>query len=157
MGRAEWFGTSSGVTSYWEQMSLQAATGMSLQAGFGGRSGTGRARRSLPRARARSTLVAHRSGRGSARAPALPANVVAPEEGRMNAELSTVRFVVPGSMPGVHVLYFASGLVVEYNAATGEVVSARRFPAEVADALTDTDRRDREVAERRERIEGQVL
>jgi len=75
----------------------------------------------------------------------------------MNAELSTVRFVVPGSMPGVHVLYFASGLVVEYNAATGELVSARRFPAEVADALTETGRRDREVAERRERIEGQVL
>jgi hypothetical protein len=157
MRRAGWFGTYSGVTSYWEQMSLQAAAGMSLQAAFHRRSHAGRGCRSLPRALARGTLVAHRSGRGSASAPALPANVVAPEEGRMNAELSTVRFVVPGSMPGVHVLYFASGLVVEYNAATGELVSARRFPAEVADALTETGRRDREVAERRERIEGQVL
>ena len=75
----------------------------------------------------------------------------------MNADLSTARFVVPGSMPGVHVLYFTSGLVVEYNAGTGEVVSARRFPEDVSREVADTERRDREVAERRERIEGRVL
>jgi hypothetical protein len=75
----------------------------------------------------------------------------------MDADLSTVRFVVPGSIPGMHVLYFASGLVVEYNAATGEVASARRFPREVSTDLAQTERLDREVAARRERIEGQVL
>lgn len=75
----------------------------------------------------------------------------------MNADLSTVRFVVPGSMPGVHVLYFASGLVIEYTAATGEIVSARRFPPDVSRELAETAQRDRDVAERRERLDGQVL
>ena len=75
----------------------------------------------------------------------------------MDADLSTVRFVVPGSLPGTHVLYFASGLVVEYNATSGDVVSARRFPRELTSGLAETARRDREVAERRERIDGQVL
>ncbi|MFL5574791.1 MAG: hypothetical protein ACJ79S_02325 [Gemmatimonadaceae bacterium] len=75
----------------------------------------------------------------------------------MNVDLSTVRFVVTGSMPGVHVLYFASGLVLEYNAATGEIVSARRLPQDVSRELAETAQRDREVAERRERIDGQVL
>jgi hypothetical protein len=75
----------------------------------------------------------------------------------MDADLSTVRFVAPGSAPGVHVLYFASGLVVEYNAATGEVVSARRFPRELSRELAETERLDREVSARRERIDGRVL
>jgi hypothetical protein len=83
--------------------------------------------------------------------------VVPREEGWMEIDLSTVRFIIPGSIPGVHVLYFASGVVLEYNAASGEILSARRFPGTVAGELAETERRDREVAERRERIEGQVL
>ena len=75
----------------------------------------------------------------------------------MNADLSAARFVVPSSTPGVHVLYFASGLVVEYNSGTGEVVSARRFPSDVGRELTETERLDRQIAERRERIDGRVL
>lgn len=75
----------------------------------------------------------------------------------MTADLATARFVAQGSMPGVHVLYFASGLVLEYNAETGEIVSARRLPSDVTHELADTERRDREVAERRERLDGRVL
>jgi hypothetical protein len=75
----------------------------------------------------------------------------------MDADLSTIRFVASGSVPGVHVLYFASGLVLEYNATTGEIVSARRLPRDVARELAETEQRDREVAERRDRLENQVL
>ena len=75
----------------------------------------------------------------------------------MNPDLATLRFVAPGSAPGVHVLYFATGLVLEYNGATGEIVSARRMPQDVSRDLAETEQRDREQAERRERIEGRVL
>lgn len=75
----------------------------------------------------------------------------------MHVDLSTARFVVHGSAPGVHVLYFASGLVLEYNATAGEVVSARRFPDDVSRELAETARRDREVAERLEHLDSRVL
>jgi hypothetical protein len=75
----------------------------------------------------------------------------------MNVDPSTLRFVAQGSTPGVHMLYFASGLILEYTAATGEIVSARRLPPDVARELAETAQRDRDVAERRERLENQVL
>jgi len=75
----------------------------------------------------------------------------------MTVDLATARFVAQGSMPGVHVIYFASGLVLEYNAESGEILSARRLPTDVGRELAETERRDREVAERRERLDGRVL